>query len=128
MDILSLKREVISKLPPVHCTCDKPLFKGDYMVGLHYWCDNDHDYLFAEENAYFDGKEFHLYDINLQDNANWIDDWVYFAANWQHEINEKYISEVNRAWRFPNPKYCKFNPKTKKYEILKEDKLKFLKE
>ena len=33
---------------------------------------------------------------------------------------EKYISEVNRGWRLPNPKYCKFNPETKKYELLKE--------
>ena len=30
MDILSLKREAISKLPPTYCICDKPLFKGDY--------------------------------------------------------------------------------------------------
>lgn len=74
MDILSLKRDAISKLPPIHCICDKPLFEGDYVVGLHYWCNDNHDYFFSEENAYFDGKEFHLYDINLQDNANWIDD------------------------------------------------------
>lgn len=59
MDILSLKREAISKLPPTYCTCDKPLFKGDYVVGLHYWCNDD--YFFSEENAYFDGKEFHLF-------------------------------------------------------------------
>ena len=120
MDILSLKREAISKLPPIHCTCDKPLFEGDYVVGLHYWCNDNHDYFFSEENAYFDGKEFHLYDINLQDNANWIDDWVYFATTWRYDGGEKYIHEVNKGWRLPNPKYCKFNPETKKYELLKE--------
>ena len=27
MDILSIKREAISKLPPIHCTCDKPLLE-----------------------------------------------------------------------------------------------------
>lgn len=48
MDILSLKREAISKLPPTYCTCDKPLFKGDYIVRLHYWCNDD--YFFSEEN------------------------------------------------------------------------------
>lgn len=77
MDILSLKREAISKLPPIHCTCDKPLFEGDYVVGLHYWCNDNHDYFFSEENA------------------NWIDDWVYFATTWRYDGGEKYIREVN---------------------------------
>ena len=72
---------------------------------------------FSEENAYFDGKEFHLYDINLQDNANWIDDWVYFATTWRYDGGEKYIREVNKGWRLPNQKYCKFNPETKKVKI-----------
>ena len=53
MDILSLKREAISKLPPIHCTCDKPLFFFFYLLGLHYWCNDNHDYFFFFENVYF---------------------------------------------------------------------------
>ena len=119
MDILSLKRELASKLPPVYCTCEKPLFAGDYIVHLNYWDENDYKSTLTEL-VYYDGKEFHLYDMTKQDNSNWIENWIYFPATFMCEINEKYISEVNRGWRVPNPKYCKLNPKTKKYELLKE--------
>lgn len=58
MDILSLKREAISKLPPIHCTCDKPLFEGDYVVGLHYWCNDNHDYFFLKRMHILMEKSF----------------------------------------------------------------------
>lgn len=45
---------------------------------------------------------------------------MYFATTWRYDGGEKYIREVNKGWRLPNPKYCKFNPETKKYELLKE--------
>ena len=45
---------------------------------------------------------------------------MYFATTWQYDGGEKYIREVNKGWRLPNTKYCKFNLETKKYELLKE--------
>jgi hypothetical protein len=128
MDRLDLKRKLVCEMPAVPAYCDVPKFKGDFHTQMYYWDDDVKDYRACIKEAHFDGKYFHLYDLDAYEAVNWIDDWSYFTTNIKTPVCEGWINEVNKGWRNPSPLYCKFNPETKKYEILKEDKLKLLKE
>ena len=117
MDLLDIKRQAVCNVPAVECDIEKPLFAGDFTIFMPHWSDQNDDYEMEITNAYFDGKDFHLYDITLYDKSNWITNWCYFATGILKPGTDSWLKEVNKGRYYPNPKYCKLNPETKKYEL-----------
>lgn len=116
--ILDLKRELISKMPPIYCEIDKPCFAGDYYVSVFSWDSDSKDYFEHRRKVYFDGKEFHYIDIYDYEVTDWITSWSYAYHKKHVHGSEDWIKDVNKGLEYPDPKSCSFDAKIKKYVLI----------
>lgn len=117
--ILDLKRELITKMPPIYCDVDKPIFAGDYYVNVFSWDLDANDYFQQRKKVYFNGKEFYYINIYDYEATDWIISWSY-AYHKKHICgSDDWIDDVNKGLEYPDPKTCLFDAKIKKYVLIK---------